>query len=93
MAGFRRSRGTLDNIYVLNYMVSRELQRKEGGEYAFFVNLRAAFDSVDRRRLWKAIIEKEMSKKLRKRLREIYGEIVSKVKAGGGRLEGNCGRL
>lgn len=51
--------------------------------YAFFVNLRAAFDSVDRGRLWKTLEEKGMSEELRERLREIYGETISKVKAEG----------
>lgn len=46
-AGFRKDRGILDNIYVLNYVINRELQRKKEGVYAFFVDLRAA-DSVDR---------------------------------------------
>lgn len=60
--------------------------------YAFFVDLRTAFDSVDGGKLWEALKEKGVSEELKDRIREIYGETVSKVKARG-RLEGNFGRL
>lgn len=40
--------GTIDNIYVFNYLVNRQLGRKKGKLVAFFVDLKAAFDSVDR---------------------------------------------
>lgn len=46
--GFRRGIGTMDNVYVLNYLIGRKLEGKGGGIVALFVNLRAAFDSVDR---------------------------------------------
>ena len=39
----REGRSTMDNIYVLQYIVEKEL--KEGGKiYAFFVNLKALFE-------------------------------------------------
>lgn len=46
--GFRKRMGTIDNIYVLNYRIQRRIERKGGKLMAFFVDLRAAFDSVDR---------------------------------------------
>jgi len=46
--GFRKGMGMVDNIYVLNYLVGRQLSRKKGGLVACFVDLKAAFDSVDR---------------------------------------------
>lgn len=45
---FRKGMGTIDNIYVLNYVVNRQLRRKEGRMVAMFVDLKAAFDSVDK---------------------------------------------
>lgn len=39
--------GTIDNIYVINYLINRQIGRKEG-KMAMFVDLKAAFDSVDR---------------------------------------------
>lgn len=47
-AGFRKKRSTMDNIFVLNHVIQRELQKKRGKVCALFVDLRAAFDKVDR---------------------------------------------
>lgn len=45
--GFREEMGTIDNIYVLNYfLVNRQLGKNE--RLALFVDLKAAFDSVNR---------------------------------------------
>ncbi|XP_020297358.1 uncharacterized protein LOC109861916 [Pseudomyrmex gracilis] len=74
-AGFRKGKSTLDNIYVLNHVVQRE-KEKEGGErkvYALFIDLKAAFDNVDREKLWK-ILEKKGVSGLIKRMKNIYAE-------------------
>lgn len=47
-SGFRNNRGTIDNIFVLKYLVDRCIGRKGGRLVALFVDLKAAFDSVDR---------------------------------------------
>lgn len=46
-AGFRKERGVMDNIYCLNYLVEREVERGRKMVTAL-VDLRAVFDSVDR---------------------------------------------
>lgn len=46
--GFRNGMSTIDNIYVLNYLIGRRIGR-EGRMVAMFVDLRAAFNSVDKR--------------------------------------------
>jgi len=38
----------MDNIFVLNYLINRQIEKKGGKLIAVFVDLRAAFDSVDR---------------------------------------------
>lgn len=38
--------GTLDNIYVLNFLINRQVKKKGRKLIALFVNLKAAFDSV-----------------------------------------------
>ena len=53
--GFRKGMGTIDNIYILNYLVNRNLGRKKGKLIALFVDFKAALDSVNRRVLWKEI--------------------------------------
>lgn len=57
-AGFRRGMGTIDNIYVLSYILNRQVERKGEKLLIFFVDLKAAFDSVDRKVLIKALKEK-----------------------------------
>lgn len=46
-AGFRRGMSTMDQIYALNYIINRQLGRDKG-TIALFIDLKAAFDSVDR---------------------------------------------
>lgn len=53
--GFRKGLSTMDNIYVINYLRNRQLIKKEGSLVTFFVDLRAAFDSVHRELLVKAM--------------------------------------
>lgn len=47
--------GVLDNIYAVNYLVNREISRPGGKLITFFVDLRAAFDSIDKEVLVKAM--------------------------------------
>lgn len=47
--------GTVDNMYVFNYLVNRLLDRKDGQLMALFMDLRAVYDSVDRRVLEEAM--------------------------------------
>lgn len=47
----------IDNIYVLNYLVNRQLNKGKGKMIAFFVDLRATFDS-DREILLKTMRER-----------------------------------
>jgi len=45
---FRRGMGTVDNIYAINYLINKQLERKEGKLVALFVDLKEAFDSTER---------------------------------------------
>jgi hypothetical protein len=47
-AGFRKGRGTVDNMYILDHLTRNELRKKGGRMCALFVDFRAAFDKVDR---------------------------------------------
>jgi len=46
-AEFRRRRSFMNNIFILSYMAQRgkETERKEKKTYAFFADLKAAFDN------------------------------------------------
>lgn len=48
-AEFRKEKRVMDNVYILNFLVGRNLNRREGKMVVFFLDLKAAFDSMDRR--------------------------------------------
>lgn len=58
------------------------MQREGGKVIVFFVDFRTAFDSLDRKLLWKALEERGISKELRERIREVYEKTIYKVKVG-----------
>lgn len=59
--GFREGRVVVNNLYVINYVVERQLE-KEGKVITAFVDLNAAFDLVDREILGRCVKEVEISK-------------------------------
>ncbi|XP_024886911.1 golgin subfamily A member 6-like protein 1, partial [Temnothorax curvispinosus] len=80
--GFRKGMRTVDNIYVLNYLINRQIRRKGGKVVALFVDLKAAFDSVDREVLMEALRERGVREGLVERIEEVLRETRSRVRAG-----------
>lgn len=76
-AGFRKKKKMMDNIYIVNYIVSKNLSRKES---AFFINLKAVFDKVDRKILLRAMKETGVRKELI-RCGDLFQETKSKIQA------------
>lgn len=74
-AGLRKRR-VIDNIYCLNYLVGRDVGRRKK-IVAALVDLKAAFDSVDRRIMGRKLEEGGVSRNLRKKIMEIYKETKS----------------
>jgi len=80
--GFRRGRSTMDNVFILNHLVQRE-KKKEGKEskiYALFVDLKAAFDNVDREQLWSTLKDNGVNIDVIRRLEKVYEETVVAVR-------------
>lgn len=80
-AGFRKGRSTMDNIYVLDHLINRAKKSKEQ-LYSVFVDLKAAFDTVDRSKLWGILEKMGISKYLIERIKELYQETMVKVRVG-----------
>lgn len=78
---FRKGMGVMDNIYVLNYLINKRLKAKKT-LVAIFVNLKACFDSLDRKLIEEAMEKNGIRKGLRVRVAEIFKEIKSRVKVG-----------
>lgn len=92
--GFRKGKGTMDNIFVLKYLINRQLKKKGGKLIALFVDLKAAFDTVSRKTVVEAMKERGVRKGLVERIKEVLRETRSRVRIGEGRrgiLDGERG--
>jgi hypothetical protein len=57
-AGFRKERGTMDNVYILDHVTRNELKKERGRMYALFVDCRAAFEEVDTGKMFECTRER-----------------------------------
>ena len=80
--GFRRGRGVMEQIYTLNYIVGTQIREGKKRMVAFFVDLKAAFDMVERENLEEAMRERGVNGWLRERIMEAYGETKCCVRVG-----------
>lgn len=80
--GFRKGMGTIDNIYVINYLVNKQLEKGKKA-VVLFVDMKAAFDSVDRKILHKTMKERGIREGLIEKVKEVFRETKSRVKIGG----------
>jgi len=85
--GFRRGMGTMDNIFVLNYLINRQIEKKEGKMVAL-IDLRAAFDLVDREILLRMMRRRGVREDIIERVWEILRETKGKIRVGGDMGEG-----
>lgn len=80
--GFRFGRGIVDALYAMNYVMNRGITKKEGKVFAFFADLKAAFDKVNRIKLQEMLRKVRIEEKLRKRIIETYKETKNMVRIG-----------
>lgn len=81
-AGFRKGMGALDKVYILNYMVNRQLSKKGGKLIALFVDLKAAFDKVDRGILVGTMRKRGIREGLVERVARVLEETRSRIRVG-----------
>jgi len=84
-AGFRKGKSTMDNIFILTHLVQKEKsEEKENRLYAFFADLCAAFDNVDREILWRELKERNIEEGLIRKIEKIYEctEVLVKTEEG-----------
>lgn len=80
-AGFRKGRGTVENVKILKHIIGRKIERKKK-VWAFFMDLKGAFDRVDRKVLWDMMRKRGVSEGLIDRVREVYEETWCVVRVG-----------
>lgn len=69
----------MDHMYVLDYLINRQLYKKERKLVALFVDLKAAFDSVDRGVLVRIIRGRVITDMITERVVELLRETRSRV--------------
>lgn len=75
--------GTINNVYVLNYVANRQISKKKGKMVVLFIDLRAVFDSVDTGALIGMMRKKGIREGLIKRVEEVLKETKNRVRVGG----------
>lgn len=79
-AGFRRGMGTMDQIYVLNFLINKRVAERKGKMIVMFVDMKAAFDSVDRDVLMQTMRRRGVREGLVVRCEEILEETIGRVR-------------
>jgi hypothetical protein len=63
-AGFKKGRGTMDSVYILDHLAKSELKKKEGRMCTLFLDFRAAFDKVDTEKMFECMRERERNRRM-----------------------------
>ena len=74
-AGFREDHSTADNAFILRAVIEKYLSRKGLKLYTAFVDLRKAFDSVNRNKLWFVMKQAGIKGKLLQIVRNMYDSV------------------
>jgi len=70
-AGLKKRRGTMNNVMILCQVINKEISKQRGKVCGFFIDLKAAFDKVDRKILWKAMEERVVRRGLIARVKNL----------------------
>jgi hypothetical protein len=81
--GFRRKRGTTDNLFVITELMD-QAKKKKKPLYMAFVDLRKAYDTVWRGGLWSCLEKKGLGGKFLNIVKELYKDHSRRVRTVGG---------
>lgn len=85
-AAFRPGRQTNDNMAILRNIMERAMENGEEW-YLAFIDLRAAFDTIDRTQIWDSLRELQVNSKLIRVIQSIYRRVTARVQVRGQRSE------
>ena len=83
-AGFRKGRGTRDQIANIQFWIIKKAREFQKSIYFFFIDYAKAFDFVDRHKLWKILKEMGIPDHLTCLLRNLYAGQEATVRTGSG---------
>lgn len=78
--GFRKERGCIDNIFVLNAIIQTRLSNNKGKLFVLFVDFKSAFPSVNHNLLWEKLDEMGFGNKIINLLKNLYSKSKISVK-------------
>ena len=81
-AGFRRGRSCADQIFVMR-RVMEKARRKQIPVYTCFIDLKAAYDTVNREALWKILLEYGLPNKICRLIKCLYEGTSAAVRSEG----------
>lgn len=73
---FRRGIGTIDQIFVSNYLINKKVAKRSRRMVVMFIDMKAAFVSVDRDMLVESIKKREVREGLVSRCEEVLREVL-----------------
>ena len=82
-AGFRKGYSTIDHIYTLTAIIEKCLNKKGSKLYVAFVDLKRAFDSVNRASLFAALVRAGLSGPFLNAIKAMYRSVVSCIRVNG----------
>lgn len=77
---FRRGMGTINQIFVSNYLINKRVAKRSRRMVVMFIDMKAAFVSVDRDMLVESIKKREVREGLVSRCEEVLRETMSRIK-------------
>jgi len=90
-SGFRRGRGTLDNLFILKTLIEQRHQNSNPHQkhkcsklYTCFVDFRKAFDTIPRSTLWQVLKKTGVGPRMLKALQTMYSNDNTCVRTGNG---------
>ena len=81
-AGFRKSMGTVDNIFILNSLITRTLNNNKQ-LYCAFIDFTKAFDFVVRDILWFKLLKKGVRGSMLDIIKSMYNTVKTRVRHNG----------
>ena len=83
-AGFRKDRGTRDQIANICWIIEKQVPEFQKNIYFCFIDYAKAFDCVDHNKLWKILKEMGIPDNLTCLLRNLYASQEATVRTGHG---------
>ena len=82
-AGFRKGKSCADQIFILNSLLTNQVKKKKKKIFAVFIDLSAAFDSLNHDILWQQLACQGVSKKFISLIQQMYSRASIRISLNG----------